>query len=116
MNSFNEAEQNIYIGEVSYYNDEKPTYMTGNFFYSFLVKHNYYEFESEVRCIHQLPEGKNLPEDTHRIPVNLGTLIEEVYISPFASKTGFLKIIEYLRDQAGLDFKISVSGVNDRWI
>ena len=49
--AFDKAQEDIYIGEVTYYDDKKPFYRIGNIFYSFLIKHNYYDFESEVRCL-----------------------------------------------------------------
>ncbi|SIS69419.1 hypothetical protein SAMN05421789_104259 [Kaistella chaponensis] len=113
-NSVKDAEENIYIGEVRYYDDNKPTYRTGNTFYTFLTKNNYYEFESEVRCIAQI-ENDNTATSKN-IKVDLDELIEEVYISPFAEKSGLLEIIEFLREKNNLSFKICISGVNDTWI
>lgn len=115
--SFEGTDRNIYIGEVEYYNNEKPQYQTGNLFSSFLVKHHYYEFEQEVRCINQLSDKVNNElEDTKRIKVDLNELIKEIYISPFASKGGFLSVIEFLKRKHKLNFKINISGVNDTWI
>jgi hypothetical protein len=113
QNCFNKTERNIYIGEVNYYNDNAPKYETGNMYYSLMVKHHYYEFESEVRCITSLNKKKG---HTHRIEVDLNELIKEIYISPFASKTGLISIIEFLKEKYGLNFKINISGVNDTWI
>src|SRR5690606_9500221 len=55
-NSFKYAQENIYIGEVFLYNKTSPQYLIGNTFFPFLVKHNYYEFESEVRCIAKIKD------------------------------------------------------------
>lgn len=112
--TFQNCEENIYIGEVRYYDDEKPTYRTGNTFYTFLTKHNYYEFETEVRCITEVNNEDNLT--FKNIKVDLNDLIDEVYISPFANETGLGEIIEFLKQKNNLKFKISVSGVNDKWI
>lgn len=113
-NSVKDAEENIYIGEVRYYDDNKPTYKTGNTFYTFMTKNNYYEFESEVRCITEI--GNDDPATSKNIKVDLDELIEEVYISPFAEKSGLLEIIEFLKEKNNLSFKICISGVNDTWI
>jgi hypothetical protein len=84
---------------------------------SFLVKHNYYQFENEVRCISSLKK-----EDTERginfknIPVDLNSLIQEIYISKFAQEIGLEEIINKIKKDKGLDFNIVVSGVNDNWI
>jgi hypothetical protein len=113
--SFKNSSENIYIGEVTYYNDEKPSYKIGNTFYTFLVKHNYYDFEYEVRCITEIGDSdKGIT--FKNIAVDLNTLIDEIYISPFASETGFIEIIEFLKSKYTLDFKIQISGVNDKWL
>lgn len=104
--SFDVTDRDIYIGEVEYYNDEKPRYRTGNLFSSFLVKHHYYKFESEVRCMNQIKDKTEdvEVEETNRISVDLNFLIKEIYISPFASKGGFLSIIEFLKEKHKLNF------------
>lgn len=112
--AFEVCEQDIYIGEVRYYDDENPKYRIGNTFYTFMTKHNYYEFETEVRCISEIAHD----DDSlyKNIKVDLNVLIEEVYISPFAYETGLAEIIEFLKAKNKLNFKISISGVNDKWI
>ena len=113
--SFNKTGSIIYIGEVKYFDLDKPEYKVGNTFESFLVKNNYYEFESEVRCITEVLEDE--PSVTFKnIEVDLNILIEEVFISPFASETGIIDIIEFIKEKNNLDFKIKVSGVNDKSI
>lgn len=113
--SFKNSSENIYIGEVTYYDDAKPSYEIGNAFYTFLVKHNYYDFEYEVRCITEIGDAdKGIT--FKNIDVDLNNLIDEIYISPFASETGFTEIIEFLRTKYSLDFKIQISGVNDKWL
>lgn len=112
--AFENCEEDIYIGEVRYYDDENPSYRIGNTFYTFMTKHNYYEFETEVRCLTEIAhEDESLFKN---IKVDLNELIEEVYISPFAFETGLDGIIEFLKKKNNLSFKISVSGVNDTWI
>jgi hypothetical protein len=116
-NSFQSYEDDVFIGEVNYYNSENPRYELGNMYTSFLVKHNYYQFENEVRCISSLKK-----EDTERginfknIPVDLNSLIQEIYISKFAQEIGLEEIINKIKKDKGLDFNIVVSGVNDNWI
>jgi len=113
--SFSAASEDIYIGEVFYYDPTKPKYKIGNTFFSFLVKHNYYDFESEVRCLTEnQPDEKRVT--SKYIQIDLNTLIKEVYISPLASETIMLDILEFLKSKYSLEFNIRVSGVNDRWI
>lgn len=113
-NSFARTSEDIYIGEVHYYDDDKPYYRLGNTFYSFLVKHNYYEFESEVRCITELKQDAK--DMFKNIDVDLNTLIEDVYISPFAIEAGFHEILEFLKTKYRLTFNIKTSGINDSWL
>lgn len=113
--AFDNTTEDIYIGEVRYYDDKNPNYRIGNSFYTFLTKNNYYEFESEVRCITEVSHKE--PNVTFKnIDVNLNDLIEEVYISPFAYEIGFIEIIEFIKSKNNLDFTIKVSGINDKWI
>lgn len=114
-NAFQQYENDIFIGEVFYYNNQNPKYELGNMFYSFLVKHEYYRFENEVRCISSLKK-----EEEHlnfkNIPVDLNSLIKEVYISKFAENIGLRNILEKIKKEKALKFNISISGVNDNWI
>lgn len=112
-NCFNKSNENIYIGEVFYYDDSNPYYEIGNTFFTFLTKHNYYQFESEVRCITEITDQNSTFKN---IDVDLNTLIQEVYISPFAYETGLVEIIEFLKSKYSLNFNIKISGVNDKWI
>lgn len=112
--AFDKTEEDIYIGEVRYYNDDKPSYRTGNTFYTFMTKHNYYEFETEVRCIAEISDEDE--PSSKKIKVDLNELIDEIYISPFAHETGLIEIIEFLKEKNNLSFKITISKVNDKWI
>jgi len=113
-NSFNEVEDNIYIGEVFYYDKEKPFFTTENTFYTFLNKNIFYKFENEVRCIIEVPNVEQ--NNSKKIKVDLNQLIEEIYISPKAEDVGYLKIIENLKEEKKLDFKIKISDIDDEWL
>lgn len=113
--SFNITARDIYIGEVTYYDDDNPYYETGNTFYTFLAKHNYYTFEKEVRCILET-SSEPATVNAHHVDVDLKALISDIYISPFANKKGLVEIIEFLKQKAGLNFKIRISGINDTWL
>lgn len=116
-NCFNNAYEDIYIGEVQYYSPKYPNYRLGNTFSSFLVKHNYYEYEMEVRCITEKEAKYESRKNHNRIKVILSDLIEEVYVSPFAyNQTDLISIIEYLKEKYSLKFQIKISGVNDHWL
>ena len=105
-NAFNEAKENIYIGEVEYYDNNNPGYMTGNIYYSFLVKHNYYNFENEVRCIHCLNTEEKKIISSKNIKVDLNLLIKELYISRFAKDIGIEDLINKMKNEKNLKFEI----------
>lgn len=106
--SLNNTEEVIYVGEVNYYDPLNPKFDPSNTYYTFLNKHHYYSFESEVRCI-----TTGSPKE---IKIDLNELIEEVYISPFAEKRGLLDIINFLKEKNKLTFEIKTSGVDDTWL
>lgn len=111
--AFKNVEKDIYIGEVNYFDENFPKYDISNTFFTFLNKHKYYEFENEVRCV----TVQNSKETNYKlIDVDLNELIQEIYISPAAYDKGMIDILEFLREKHQLNFKIHVSGVNDKWL
>lgn len=110
---FKKTNEEIYIGEVSYFDNEKPEYDFGHFS-TLLTKYNYYNFEKEVRCLLRVENEKN--PGSRKIQVNLNELIEEVYISPFAYDAGLYEIIEFLKEKHKLSYRIKMSGINDSWL
>lgn len=112
--AFKNTPEKIYIGEVKYYNNEKPEYDVVSFS-TLLTKHVYYSFEREVRCLTNLEEHeKNI--SSKNIVVDLNELIEDVYLSPFAFESGLHEIIEHLKDKHKLKFNVKMSGINDSWL
>ncbi|WBL23847.1 DUF2971 domain-containing protein [Zunongwangia sp. HRR-M8] len=110
---FNNTKEEIFIGEVSYFDENKPEYNIGQFS-TLLTKHIYYNYEKEVRCLTRMKDDENLT--FKNISVDLNELIREVYISPFAYESGLLEIIEFLREKHKLNFEIKMSGINDSWL
>lgn len=112
--SFKNTEEDIYIGEVKYYDKRKPIYDIVSFS-TLLTKHIYYSYEKEVRCLTRLKEEEK-GINFKNIGVDLNTLIEAVYISPFAYESGLKEIIEFLKSKNNLSFDIKMSGINDSWL
>jgi hypothetical protein len=110
---FNNASEDIYIGEVSYFDNKNPEYDFGKFS-TLLTKNIYYNFEKEVRCLTRLEDDKTLR--FKNIKVDLNELIDEVYLSPFAFESGLHEVIELLREKHKLNFKIRMSGISDSWL
>lgn len=112
-NSFKNTKEDVFIGQVEYYDETYKGQMLGKF-PTILTKAIYYSFEREVRCIIQLNDDKKkAPKNIH---VDLTELIEEVYLSPFAFESGLLELVEILRAKHDLNFDIKMSGVNDSWL
>jgi len=112
--SFSSCTENVYIGEVEYYDNDIPDYKIASFS-TLLTKHNYYSFEKEVRCLIRLEESEK-GADFKQIKVDLNELIEEVYLSPLAFESGLHEIVEFLMIKHNLNFKIKMSGINDSWL
>ena len=111
--AFSKTERIIHIGEVTYFNKDNFSYNFTNLNYAFLNKHEYYNFEKEIRCITNC-----LPDEEvgcKLIEVDLKELIQEIYISP-NSKPEYIKLLEMLKTQYKIDFKIKLSEVNDSWL
>lgn len=119
--SFHATDKPVYIGKVSYY-DEKcdPVPVNENSFIPFLQKRKIYEYESEVRCCYTLSQDYDKEfewqqQDVYNgvfIPVDLDTLIEHVYISPYSPKW-IRDIVEGINEKFGLKKEIVHSEVFD---
>jgi hypothetical protein len=111
--SFVATERNIYIGEVNYVHEEKYYFDTGNLFYPFVTKLDFYGFENEIRCV--TTTGQEEEAGNKLVEVDLNILIKKIHISP-NSKPEFIKLIELLKKVYKLDFEIAYSKVNDSWL
>ena len=91
---FKKTDKPVYIGKIIYYNDERDQVPKENPMAPFIRKRCMYQYENEIRCcyiISQSKEGGFLWEeqDTYNgvfLDVDLHTLIERIYISPYAPK------------------------------
>jgi len=91
--SFLNAEKKILIGKVKYF-DEDPIDSMEDHLGAVFQKRSIYSFEQEVRCCYRLDSGEKSDhiweEQGHvhgvYIPVNLDTLIDKLYISPYSPK------------------------------
>jgi hypothetical protein len=90
--SFDDTDKPIYIGKINYYDESaEPIYVESNSFIPFLRKRIIYQYENEVRCCYALLQyaekfewQQQDPYDGVFIDVNLNTMIERVYISPYS--------------------------------
>jgi hypothetical protein len=106
---FDAGDKDIFIGKVSYYDAGSEPVPLGNTLLPFLRKRNIYSYENEVRCCHVIShEDKEFnwqAQDTNDgifIDVDINTLIERIYISPYSPK--------WIRDiVAGINEKFSIN-------
>lgn len=88
---FDKAKEPVFIGKVAY-DDDCEAFLSNESLKPFLHKRKMYEYENEVRCLYVIPEenGFNWQEQDTRdgvfIDVDLDTLIERIYISPYSPK------------------------------
>lgn len=115
--SFQSSELPVFIGRVSYYDETDSEKELVDPFAPFLRKRAIYQYENEVRCCYQLPADQTGfswqaqgSENGIFITVDLETLIERIYISPF-SPHWISEIVAGLNAKFGLDKEIIHSTV-----
>lgn len=88
---FDKAKQAVFIGKVDY-DDNCEAILSNNSLKPFLHKRKMYAYENEIRCCYVMPEDNSFnwqAQDTQDgvfIDVDLNTLIERIYISPYSPK------------------------------
>jgi hypothetical protein len=92
------SEMELFFGEVAYGNKNKSWNRTGNAF----IKSPPYHYENEVRIVFLSDEF--IGEDFLSIPVNLNTLCNEIFISPFTNDFERTTIKETLKRIMGREF------------
>jgi len=87
----------IYIGKVNYIDRQSAVIPSGNAFWPYIHKNIEYHYEQELRCIWWNTENRGIESHPafYKIEVDLGQLIEKIYISPTAP-TWFRNSIEEL--------------------
>lgn len=114
---FDKAAQPIFIGKVDYDDDGEAFLLNGSL-KPFLHKRKMYAYENEVRCCYVLPEDKTFnwqAQDTNDgvfIDVDLDTLIERIYISPYSPKW-ILDIVAGINEKFNIRKEIMHSRVLD---
>lgn len=118
--SFHKTPKSIYVGVVQYMDYNKHFMPEGNIFNLALYKRKSFEPESEVRCVYwKTPESKTDLADLSQpiidpnektpfgedIDIDLGKLIEEIYISPYAAS--YIKEnVELIINKFGISAKV----------
>lgn len=116
INAFKDTEQLIQISEIKYIDYKKEKMKFGNMNYPIIHKNIHYNYEKEIRLIHQVNFGAGLTYDWSNeeseygkyIKVDLNELIDEIVVSPNSPKW-FYEIIENLTKTYNLDKNIRFS-------
>lgn len=105
MNSFRNYTDPVFIGKVNYIDYRKDGFPIDNALYPSVFKRRSFEYEHELRaCIFKFPfEGKG-----ENIPVELGELIEKIYVSPTA-EDWFKELVESVVNRYDLRKKVCKS-------
>jgi len=91
--SFRKTDKPVYIGKVVYYNEERDQIPKENPMAPFIRKRCMYRYENEIRCCYIIQSAEDgflwEEQDSYNgvfLDVDLHTLIERIYISPYAPK------------------------------
>jgi len=104
----------VYIGEVKYIDYERDFMAEGNVLSPLMYKRKSFEHERELRAVVQVPSenGKALFGDGLFISVDLGTLIDKIYLAPTSAKWLF-ELVESVTRKYGLDKEVLQSSLDD---
>ncbi|MGG3626584.1 hypothetical protein ABES25_24075 [Bacillus gobiensis] len=112
MDSFNDAEEDIYISKVHYIDLDKERMPEGSLLYPFIHKRKSFTHEQEIRAIHvDLGDFDRLPphyDFGKNIKVNLDVLIERIYVAPDAPNH-FGELVKCITKKYDLDKPIQHS-------
>lgn len=112
--SLNCCGKQVYIGKVKYVDHKKEENFYGNNILPFFTKRLSFKHEEEVRIVYSAPDDKefwnNDPTIYENTPginlkVDLGELIERIYISPDAP-SWFMSVVEVVLKKFDLDPKV----------
>ncbi len=100
----------LIYSKVHYIDFSKEQIPTGNPVFPLLYKRQSFEHEREVRAIAPLVEMKNPAQYEHGIgiPVDLNTLIQDLYVHPGAP-AWFFEVVESLRKRYAVDAPVNKS-------
>lgn len=115
--AFNASEKDILISRVQYCEDQDDFDDHTNTLVPYIRKRKIYEYENEVRCLYVVDEHtanfqwqEQDKYDGIFIDVELETLIEKVYISPYSPKW-IREIIDGINSKFSIDKQILHSAV-----
>jgi hypothetical protein len=113
------GEERVYIGRVRYidYGDPREGFPRNNVYWQIIHKRLYFSSENELRAVvpgRAWNESGQLTGDPRpgvEIPVDLGTLIEEIYVAPGAAVLG--EAVRAVVTRFGLDVPVHQSSLDE---
>jgi hypothetical protein len=107
----------IYIGEVEYIDYSQDAIDVRNYFYPFFYKRNSFEHEKELRALfidqESLVKGKTVSSNGKGVPVELDTLIDEVYLAP-NSPEWIYYLVKSVMGRYGVNKKVVPSSLDNK--
>ncbi|MDB5190175.1 MAG: hypothetical protein JWN49_501 [Parcubacteria group bacterium] len=117
-NSFVDPDYSIHIGAVEYKDHNVDTIDPTNIFHQILWKRRSFDYEQELRAVIWALEdakGKGAKPFTNPkgqyIKIDISTLIENVYTTPFEKEDWFSDLIKDISKRYGFSFPISKSNL-----
>lgn len=116
IKAFENTKEILQISEVKYIDYKKESVKIGNANYPIIHKNKPYNYEDEIRLIHQVNPELSFEEDSIKNKLEIGKnietkiefLIEEVIISPFAPKW-FFDVVKNVLEKYDLNVNIRYS-------
>lgn len=120
----NYDDYDIHVGKIKYIDYEKEAIPMGNLLSPFLFKRKSFEYEEELRALIWTPQhgknsimpsvGGNKYKDTNGIyiPIDVGILIENIYVAPSAPKW-IADLINSLTEKYGLNANVVQSDLSE---
>jgi hypothetical protein len=120
--SFSAAQEDIYLGQVSYIDYETDWIAPGNILNPFVHKRKSFEYEKEVRAVIMkwptddqtgLDFSRNTIEHGLLMPVDMDMLVERVYVSP-DSPSWFTSLVSSVVQKYGFNYEVTQSHLNQQ--
>ena len=116
--SFNNVRQNVIIGSVNYIDYDMVETLIDDHLMPFFYKRKSFEHEKELRAIiSNIPNDKGtdnslIESPGFNLPVDIESLIEEVYVSPSSSKW-FRQLVKSVTKKFGVELEIQNSRLDE---
>lgn len=113
VQAFKNTREDVQLSEIRYIDFKKDIINIGNINFPVIHKNRFYDYEKEIRLIHQTNLLKTDPSDEKidngkYISIDINELIDEIIISPYA-KDWFFNIVEDLLNKYNISKTLKFS-------